>query len=88
MEKCTFCIQRILEAKGHAKDEQRPLHDGEFTVACAQSCPTEAIVFGDLMDEGSRVSRLSHGERRYWVLEDLNTKPGITYLKKLQRETA
>jgi len=87
MEKCTFCIQRILEAKGTAKDEERPLRDGEFTVACAQSCPSEAIVFGDLMDPDSRVSRASHGERRYWVLEDLNTKPGITYLKKLQRET-
>jgi len=88
MEKCTFCIQRILEAKGTAKDESRELHDGEFTVACAQSCPSEAIVFGDLMDPDSRVSLASHGERRYWVLEDLNTKPGITYLKKLQRDTA
>jgi molybdopterin-containing oxidoreductase family iron-sulfur binding subunit len=56
--------------------------------ACQQSCPTEAIVFGDLMDPQSRVSKLSEDDRRYWVLGDLNTKPGITYLKKVERETA
>jgi molybdopterin-containing oxidoreductase family iron-sulfur binding subunit len=88
MEKCTMCVQRILEGKGNAKDENRELRDGEFTTACAQSCPTEAIVFGDLLDPQSRVSKLSHGERRYWVLNELNTKPGVTYLKKIQRDTA
>ncbi len=88
MEKCTMCIQRILEGKGNAKDENRELRDGEFTTACAQSCPTEAIVFGDLLDPQSRVAKLSHGERRYWVLNELNTKPGVTYLKKIQRDTA
>lgn len=87
MEKCTMCVQRILEGKGHAKDEERELRDGEIKTACQQSCPTQAIVFGDLLDENSEVSKLSHGERRYWVLNDLNTKPGVTYLKKLQRET-
>ena len=88
MEKCTFCVQRILEGKGIARDENRALKDGEIQTACAQSCPTEAIVFGDLMDPESRVSKLSHGERGYWVFDELNTKPGITYLKKIQRETA
>jgi molybdopterin-containing oxidoreductase family iron-sulfur binding subunit len=87
MEKCTFCVQRILEGKGNARDENRPLRDGEIQTACAQGCPTQAIVFGDLMDPESRVSKLSHGERRYWALNDLNTKPGVTYLKKLERET-
>jgi anaerobic selenocysteine-containing dehydrogenase/Fe-S-cluster-containing dehydrogenase component len=88
MEKCTFCVQRILEGKGNARDEKRPLRDGEIQTACSQSCPTDAIVFGDLLDPASRVAQLSeHGERRYWVLNELNTKPGITYLKKIERET-
>jgi molybdopterin-containing oxidoreductase family iron-sulfur binding subunit len=82
MEKCSMCIQRILEGKGNAKDENRAVRDGEIQTACAQSCPTQAIVFGDLMDPESRVSKLSHGERRYWALNELNTKPGVTYLKK------
>jgi molybdopterin-containing oxidoreductase family iron-sulfur binding subunit len=88
MEKCTMCVQRILEGKGNAKDQNRPLRDGEIQTACAQSCPTQAIVFGDLMDPASEVHKKSFGERRYWVLEELNTKPGVTYLKKLQRESA
>jgi len=88
MEKCTMCVQRILEGKGNAKDDNRPLRDGEIKTACQQSCPTEAIVFGDLLDPDARVTQLSKGdERRYWVLEELNTKPGVTYLKKIQRET-
>jgi molybdopterin-containing oxidoreductase family iron-sulfur binding subunit len=88
MEKCTFCVQRILEGKGNAKDESRPLRDGEIQTACQQSCPTQAIAFGDLLDPDSKVARLSRGERAYWVLEDLNTKPAVTYLKKLQRDVA
>ena len=82
MEKCSMCVQRILEGKGNAKDENRKVRDGEIQTACAQSCPTQAIVFGDLLDPESRVSKLSHGERRYWALNELNTKPGVTYLKK------
>ena len=89
MEKCTMCVQRILEGKGNAKDEDRPVKDGEIRTACQQSCPTEAIVFGDLLDPESRVAKLSKGDsRRYWVLEELNTKPGVTYLKKIQRQSA
>jgi molybdopterin-containing oxidoreductase family iron-sulfur binding subunit len=88
MEKCTMCVQRILEGKGNAKDEKRPVKDGEIQTACQQSCPTDAIVFGDLLDPESRVAKLSKSDpRRYWVLEDLNTKPGVTYLKKIERET-
>ena len=86
MEKCTFCVQRILEQKGLARDENRPLRDGEIQTACQQACPSEAIVFGDLMDPRSQVARRSNqGPRRYWALQDLNTKPGITYLKKFDR---
>jgi molybdopterin-containing oxidoreductase family iron-sulfur binding subunit len=85
MEKCTMCVQRILDGKGHARDESRDLRDGEINTACAQTCPTQAIVFGDLADPESRVSKLSHDERRYWVFNELNTKPGVTYLKKIDR---
>jgi molybdopterin-containing oxidoreductase family iron-sulfur binding subunit len=84
MEKCTMCVQRILEGKGTAKDEARAVRDGDIVTACQQTCPTQAIVFGDLMDPESRVSKLSReDERRYWVLNELNTKPGVTYLKKV-----
>lgn len=83
-EKCTFCVQRIRESKDKAKDEGREVRDGEIVPACAQSCPTQAIVFGDLNDPESRVSKLARDPRRYKVLEQLNTKPAITYLKKVE----
>lgn len=88
MEKCTFNIQRINYAKQIAKDENRELEDGEVVTACAQACPSEAIVFGDLMDPDSRVSHLSNDERKYHILGDLNTLPAITYLKKVNRDKA
>ena len=83
MEKCTFCIQRIQGAKDHAKDEDRKVQDGEATPACVQTCPTEAIVFGNLDDPNSRVAHMAQQPRRYHVLGELNTKPAITYLKKV-----
>jgi molybdopterin-containing oxidoreductase family iron-sulfur binding subunit len=83
MEKCTFCVQRIQGGKLQAKAEGRALHDGEIVPACAQTCPTRAIVFGDLKDLDSEVSRRSKDPRRYRVLEYLNTQPAITYLKKI-----
>jgi len=82
MEKCTFCIQRIRAAKDHAKDEGRPVRDGEVVTACAQSCPTGAIVFGDLNDAASRVARLVRSERGYRVFEQLGTEPSVWYLNK------
>jgi molybdopterin-containing oxidoreductase family iron-sulfur binding subunit len=89
MEKCTMCIQRILEGKGVAKDEGRSPRDGEIQTACAQSCPTQAIVFGDLLDPGSRVARISYQDaRRYWVFSELNTRPGVTYLRRVTRGPA
>ncbi|MBI3951501.1 MAG: molybdopterin-dependent oxidoreductase [Acidobacteria bacterium] len=86
MEKCTFCVQRIAEVKDRAKDEKRPVRDDEITPACAQTCPTEAIIFGDLKDPQSWVSQRSQDARRYRVLEVLNTKPAITYLKKVRQD--
>jgi molybdopterin-containing oxidoreductase family iron-sulfur binding subunit len=85
MEKCTFCVQRIREAEDRAKDEGRAVREGEVTPACAQACPARAIVFGDLKDPRSDVSRLSQDPRRYQVLEQLNTQPAITYLKKIRQ---
>ena len=87
MEKCTFCVQRIQAGKDHAKDEDRPVRDGEVTPACAQTCPTQALTFGNLQDPASRVSQRSHDPRGYKVFESLNTKPAITYLKKVRRGT-
>jgi molybdopterin-containing oxidoreductase family iron-sulfur binding subunit len=86
MEKCTFCVQRIVEGKDRARREARPLADGEIVPACAQSCPTQAIVFGDLLDKASRVNQASASARRYTVFEELNTRPAITYLERERRK--
>jgi molybdopterin-containing oxidoreductase family iron-sulfur binding subunit len=86
MEKCTFCIQRIRAAKDHAKDEGRAVKDGEVVTACAQSCPTGAIVFGDLLDKNSRVSRLTESERVHRVFEELGTEPSVYYLSGVRSE--
>ncbi len=82
MEKCTFCIQRIRAAKDHAKDEGRLVEDGEITPACAQTCPTNAITFGNLKDEKSKVYQLAHSDRAYRALEELGTEPAVNYLRK------
>jgi Fe-S-cluster-containing dehydrogenase component/anaerobic selenocysteine-containing dehydrogenase len=85
MEKCTFCIQRIRAAELKAKREHRQVRDGEIEPACLQSCPTGVFTFGDLLDPDSKVSRLTRSDpRRYHVLEELNTKPGITYLRRIK----
>jgi molybdopterin-containing oxidoreductase family iron-sulfur binding subunit len=80
MEKCTFCIQRIEDARMRAKVEGRPVHDGEIRPACAAACPAEAIVFGDLYDPQSKVARLSKSDRGYKMLAELGIKPSVTYL--------
>lgn len=82
MEKCTFCIQRIKRARTDAALDKRPLEDGDVQPACVQSCPAEAMVFGDLNDPESEVSRLSHSGRSSRLLEDLGTKPKVFYLKR------
>ena len=81
MEKCTFCVQRIQQGKRTAKMEDRELEDGEIQPACAESCPTKAIVFGDLDDPESAVSRAAESGRAEKLLEDLGTKPSVIYLR-------
>ncbi len=80
MEKCTFCVQRINRAKLDAKAEGRHVQDGDFQTACMQGCPTQAIVFGNLKDPDSAVSKIAKGARAYHMLGELNTRPAITYL--------
>jgi molybdopterin-containing oxidoreductase family iron-sulfur binding subunit len=86
MEKCTMCVQRIIAGRDRAWEENRALRDGEIQTACQQTCPTQAITFGDLKDAGSRVSRFSASPRGYHVLGELGTRPAVTYLKKILRE--
>jgi MoCo/4Fe-4S cofactor protein with predicted Tat translocation signal len=84
MEKCSMCIQRIQAGKLQAKLEKRPLKDGDIQVACQQTCPTNAIVFGDGNDPNSEVSKALASERTYYVIEEINTKPGIGYQTKVR----
>jgi molybdopterin-containing oxidoreductase family iron-sulfur binding subunit len=81
MEKCTFCVQRIVAGEDQARAEGREVVDGEIVPACAQACPVDAIVFGDLSDPESRVSKAAESQRRYRLLEELGTEPRVTYLK-------
>ena len=81
MEKCSFCVQRIQEAKIEARRLGRPMADGDVQTACQQACPAQAIVFGDMNDPKSKVSQMIHSRRRYRVLEEINVKPSVNYLK-------
>lgn len=102
MEKCTFCIQRIRVAKDKAKMEDRPVADGDVVTACAQACPTNAIVFGDAKDPASQVSKLwkkhevkrrltkqkkqNPEKRGYRIFEELNVDPSVMYLERVREE--
>jgi molybdopterin-containing oxidoreductase family iron-sulfur binding subunit len=88
MEKCTFCVQRIRRAERTAAQEGRALRDGDVQPACAQACPTDALVFGDLNDPNSRVSQLAQDPRRYRLLEELGTEPAVVYLKRIDPRRA
>lgn len=87
MEKCSFCVQRIQLGKLEAKKQKRRPVDGEIVTACAQSCPTDAIVFGDMKDPKSRISKLlrrEDGERAFHSLDSINVQPNVTYLTKIR----
>jgi len=84
IEKCTFCIQRINRVQRDARFENREIADGEIQPACAQTCPTDALVFGDLNDPNSRVSRLASDPRHYRFMEELGTDPNVIYLKRVE----
>ncbi|PJJ47969.1 TAT-variant-translocated molybdopterin oxidoreductase [Hymenobacter chitinivorans] len=87
MEKCSFCVQRIQLGKLEAKKQKRRPKDGEVVTACAQSCPTQAIVFGDMRDPESQISKIikrEDGERGFHVLDAINVQPNITYLTKIR----
>jgi molybdopterin-containing oxidoreductase family iron-sulfur binding subunit len=86
MEKCTFCTQRVMEAKDKAKDNHERVRDGDVKTACQQTCPTDAISFGDINDPTSRVSRLKADPRDFGVLTGLNTKPSVTYMTKVRNK--
>jgi molybdopterin-containing oxidoreductase family iron-sulfur binding subunit len=85
MEKCTFCTHRIKNAKIAAKVEKRELKDGEIKTACQQSCPTDAITFGDLNDPESKVSKsFKEDPRSYALLEEFNAAPSVRYMVKIR----
>jgi anaerobic selenocysteine-containing dehydrogenase/Fe-S-cluster-containing dehydrogenase component len=88
MEKCSFCVQRIREAENRATLEHRELQPDEFTVACAQGCPSRAITFGDAADPNWTVAQLAHDKRAYHVFEELNTYTAVVYLKKVNHPAA
>jgi molybdopterin-containing oxidoreductase family iron-sulfur binding subunit len=80
VEKCTFCHHRLQKARERARAEERELAPGEYVTACAQACPTRAIVFGDLADPASEVAQLARSPRAFRLLEELGTKPKVIYL--------
>ena len=83
MEKCSFCVQRIREAENLASLEKRDLAPNEFTTACAQACPSRAIVFGDAADPMWQVAQQVGDRRGYHVFEELNTYTAVVYLRKV-----
>jgi len=87
MEKCSMCIQRIQAGKLKAKMEKRSVKDGDIKVACQQTCPTNAIIFGNANDPNSELSQALKSERSYYVLEELNVQPGIGYQVKVRNRS-
>jgi anaerobic selenocysteine-containing dehydrogenase/Fe-S-cluster-containing dehydrogenase component len=85
MEKCTMCVQRIVAGKDRVRDEKRAVKDGDIMTACQQTCPTNAITFGNLKDPQSAVAKHREASRAYDVLDELGTRPSVTYLKKVTR---
>ena len=83
IEKCTFCVQRINRARREAGAAGRTVADGELQPACAQACPTDALIFGNWKDQNSRINRLARDQRNYQLLGHLGTQPNVVYLKKV-----
>ncbi len=89
IEKCSMCVQRIQAGKLVAKKEKRRPVDGEIQTACSQSCPTNAIVFGDMLDPESQISKILEVEkegRAFHVLEEINVQPQLSYLTKIRNK--
>ncbi len=84
MEKCTYCVQRVSEARINSRNEGREIRDGEIKTACQQVCPTQAIVFGDLNNASSAVSQKKASPRNYVLLHELNTRPRTSYLASVR----
>ncbi|NQW78371.1 MAG: 4Fe-4S dicluster domain-containing protein, partial [Chitinophagaceae bacterium] len=86
IEKCSFCVQRLQAAKLDAKKESRPMVDSDLRVACQQSCPTNAINFGNSNDKHSAITkvRVENPNRQFYVLEQLHVLPNVTYLAKVR----
>ena len=82
VEKCSFCHHRLQIVRDRARAEKRPMRDGEYTPACVESCPTGAMVFGDLSNPGSAVAKLAESRRAFRLLEDLGTDPKVIYLRE------
>jgi Fe-S-cluster-containing dehydrogenase component len=88
MEKCSFCVQRIQAAKFEAEGEGRAVVDGDIQTACQQSCPAQAIIFGDLNDPESRIAKVRQDPRHYVVLEELNVQPSVGYMRLVRNRPA
>jgi molybdopterin-containing oxidoreductase family iron-sulfur binding subunit len=86
MEKCTFCVQRIRRGELDADREGREVRDGDIQPACAQACPTDALMFGDVKDPQSRVSQFANDKRAFHLREQLGTEPNVIYLSKVDAE--
>ncbi len=88
MEKCNYCLQRITAVKIQSKNDRRPIRDGEIVTACEQTCPTQAITFGDLNDAESRVRKAHAHQRTYAMLQELNVRPRTQYMARLKNPSA
>ena len=86
VEKCSLCVQRIQEGIGKAKLENRLLNDDEIIPACQQTCPADAIVFGDMNNENSKISKKHSDKRNYYLLEELSILPSVGYLTKVRNK--